>query len=150
VDPAIKMETKMAFTPDIQAFCCHYTSQQSCAEGNGGLPEEGFPASITINRLTCSGKLQVSTLLKAFEDGADGVYVTGCPVDGCHNLMGSQRAAKRVLAVKKALAELNVEPERIEMFHLERGLHPEFVTVAKTMNDTISDLGPSPFKGETK
>lgn len=140
----------MAFTPDIQAFCCHYTSQQSCTEGSGGLPEEGFPANVTINRLPCSGKLQVSTLLKAFENGADGVYVVGCPKDQCHNVMGSQRAAKRVLAVKKALEELAVEPARVEMFHLERGLHPEFISVAKRMDEQITELGPSPFRGGSK
>ena len=99
----------MSFSPDIQAYCCHYTSQQSCAEDGGGLTHDGFPATVTINRLPCSGKLQVSALLAAFENGADGVYVVGCPKDTCHNVMGSQRAAKKVLAVKKALAELGVE-----------------------------------------
>jgi coenzyme F420-reducing hydrogenase delta subunit len=144
------MVTKMSFTPNIQAFCCHYTSQQTLAEGADGLTADGFPASITINRLPCTGKLEISTLLKAFEQGADGVYVTGCPVDQCHNLMGSQRAAKRVGAVKKALAELGVEPERIEMYHLERGFHPEFVKVGQEMNERISALGQNPFKGESK
>lgn len=140
----------MTFSPDIQAFCCHYTSQQSCAENGGGLREDGFPGTVTIHRLPCSGKLQVSTLLAAFENGADGVYVVGCPKDSCHNVMGSLRAAKKVLAVKKALEELGVEPARIEMFHLPRGLHPEFITVAQTMERTIRALGPSPFKGESK
>ncbi len=137
----------MAFVPNIQAFCCHYTAQQSCAEGQGGLPADGFPANVTINRLACGGKLEVTMLLKAFENGADGVYMVGCPTDKCHNLMGSQRAAKRVAAVKKALAELGVEPERAAMFHLERGLHPEFVQAAQQMQETITALGPSPFKG---
>lgn len=140
----------MSFSPDIQAYCCHYTSQQSCSQDGGGLQEDGFPSAVTINRLPCSGKLQVSTLLAAFENGADGVYVVGCPKDTCHNVLGSQRAAKKVLAVKKALAELGVEPERIEMFHLQRGLHPEFITAAQTMDLTIRNLGPSPFKGESK
>lgn len=140
----------MSFTPDIQAFCCHYTSQQTLAEGPEGLKADGFPDSVAINRLACTGKLEVSTLLKAFENGADGVYVTGCPVDKCHNLMGSQRAGKRVAAVKKALSELGVEPERIAMYHLERGFHPEFVKVAQEMHERISQLGQSPFKGEKK
>ena len=140
----------MSFNPDIQAYCCHYTSQQSCAEDGGGLVADGFPATVTINRLPCSGKIQVSTLLAAFENGADGVYVAGCPKDTCHNVMGSQRAAKKVLAVKKALQELGVEAERIEMFHLPRGLHPEFITAAQTMDMIIRTLGPSPFKGEDK
>jgi coenzyme F420-reducing hydrogenase delta subunit len=140
----------MTFTPDIQAFCCHYTSQQTIAEGREGLKEDGLPANVTLNRVVCTGKLQVSTLLKAFEEGADGIYVVGCPADQCHNIKGSQRAAKRVDAIKKALAELAVEPERIEMFHLERGFHPEFVEAAQLMNKRIIALGPCPFKGETK
>jgi len=114
------------------------------------MKTDGFPATVSLNRIVCTGKLQVSTLLQAFENGADGVYVVGCPEDKCHNLMGSQRAAKRVAAVKKALAELDIEPERIEMFHLERGYHPEFVKAALEMEKRIAALGPSPLKGEAK
>ena len=140
----------MSFTPDIQAFCCHYTSQQTIAEGREGLKNDGLPDSVTLNRLVCTGKLQVSALLKAFEDGADGVYVAGCPADECHNMKGSRRAAKRVLAVKKALKELGVEPERIEMYHLQRGFHPEFIDAAQEMDKRITNLGPCPLKGESK
>ena len=100
--------------------------------------------------MPCTGKLQVSTLLKAFEEGADGVYVVGCPVNKCHNVKGSQRAAKRVAAVQKALGELAVEPERIRMYHLERGFHPEFVAAAQEMDKLVKALGPCPFKGEAQ
>ena len=137
----------MSFVPKIQLFCCHYTAQQTCAEGLDTMKNEGFPETVSINRLSCSGKLQEIALLKAFEEGADGVCVVGCPEDQCHNLMGSQRAAKRVAAVKQSLSELAVEPERIEMFHLERGYHPEFLEAARKMDERIKALGPSPFKG---
>ena len=138
----------MAFTPDLQVFCCHYTSQQALAEGKEGLAADGFPANATINRLVCGGKLQVSALLKAFEDGADGVCVIACQPDKCHNLMGSQRAARRVPAVQKALAELETEEDRIAFFHMERGFHPEFVRAVQGVNEKIEKLGPSPFKGD--
>jgi F420-non-reducing hydrogenase iron-sulfur subunit len=138
------------FIPYIRAFCCHYTSQQTCAEGGDGLKDTGFPENVVLSRVPCTGKLQVSSLLKAFEDGADAVYVVGCPIDSCHNVKGSQRAAKRVGAVKKALSELGTESERIEMFHLERGFHPEFVAVAKQMDERTKQMGPSPFKGESE
>ena len=140
----------MSFTPDIQIFCCHYTSQQAIAEGASGLKEDGFPENATINRVTCGGKLQVSALLKAFEDGADGVVVVACPTDECHNVMGSQRAARRTMAVRKALEELGVEGERIEMYHLERGFHPEFVVAARKMDEAVREMGASPFKSEKK
>ncbi|MGW8161210.1 MAG: hydrogenase iron-sulfur subunit [Desulfobulbales bacterium] len=135
----------MSFTPDIRLFSCHYTSQQSCAVEGKELQKLGFPENVRLNRVPCTGKLQVITLLKAFEDGADGVYVVGCPVDACHNVKGSQRAAKRVEAVKQALRELAVEPERVAMYHLPRGLHPEFVDAAREMHEQIKQMGPSPF-----
>ena len=135
----------MSFTPDIQVFSCHYTSQQSCAGAGTELQNLDFPDNVTLNRVTCTGKLQVVTLLKAFEDGADAVYVVGCPTDTCHNVKGSQRAAKRVEAVKSAMSELGVESGRVEMYHMARGLHPEFVDAAKEMNQRILKMGPSPF-----
>jgi F420-non-reducing hydrogenase iron-sulfur subunit len=140
----------MSFTPNIQAFCCHYTSQQTIAEGKEGLKQDGMPENVILNRLVCGGKLQISDLLKAFEDGADGVYFVGCPPDECHNVKGSLRAAKKVAAVRQALIELSVEPERVEMFHMERGFHPEFVAAAQEMNKRITALGPCPFKGDSK
>jgi len=135
----------MSFTPDIRLFSCHYTSQQSCANEGKELENLEFPENVRLSRVPCTGKVQEITLLKAFEDGADGVYVVGCPTDSCHNVKGSERAAKRVEAVKQALGELDVEPERVAMYHLPRGLHPEFVDAAKEMNERIQKMGPSPF-----
>ncbi|WP_417912646.1 hydrogenase iron-sulfur subunit [Candidatus Electronema sp. TJ] len=135
----------MSFTPDIRLFTCHYASSQSCAEGGKVLAQLNFPANITLTRLACTGKLEETDLLKAFEDGADAVYVVGCPAEGCHNVKGSLRAAKRVDSVRKALAEMGVEADRVRMYHLERGLHPEFIAAAEEMNTLISRLGKSPF-----
>ncbi len=135
----------MSFTPDIRLFTCHYASQQSCAEGGTVLKSLNFPASITITRLVCTGRLEERDLLRAFEDGADGVYVVGCPTESCHNVKGSQRAAKRVASVQKALAELGVAPDRLRMYHVERGLHPAFIAAGEEMDALIRRLGPSPF-----
>ncbi len=136
----------MSFQPEITLFSCHYTSQQGCADDGKKLQELGLPESIKIIRVPCTGKIEETTILKAFEEGADGVYVVGCPVEGCHNVKGSARAAKRVGSVRKALAELDVEDGRIEMYHLDRGLHPEFVSAGVEMEERIRDFGPSPFK----
>ncbi len=139
----------MSFTPNIQAFCCHYTSQQSLAEGAEALQADGMPANVTINRLVCGGKLKETTLLQAFENGADAVFFVGCPIGECHNKKGSERAAKRVLAVKNSLQELGLGAERAEMFHSQRGFHQEFIEAAQLMNKRITDLGPA-FDGGSK
>jgi len=45
-------------------------------------------------------------LLKAFEAGADAVFVAGCLEGECHYLTGNLRAKKRVNKLKKDLAQM--------------------------------------------
>jgi len=63
------------YEPDIVAFCCHYCAY-AAADLAGSMRLE-YPASIKIIELPCTGKLDVLYVLRAFEDGADGVMVAG-------------------------------------------------------------------------
>jgi coenzyme F420-reducing hydrogenase delta subunit len=85
-------------------------------------------------------------LLKAIEDGADGVYVAGCLEGECHFLTGNLKAKRRVQYVKKTLEELGIEPERVDMFNLSAGEGPRFAEIAIEMVSRIKELGPSPVK----
>ena len=63
------------FNPEIVAFCCHYCAY--AAADLAGSMRLNYPASIKVIELPCSGKLDVLYVLRAFEDGADGVMVAG-------------------------------------------------------------------------
>ncbi len=63
------------FNTEIIAFCCHYCAY-AAADLAGSMRLE-YPASIKVIELPCSGKLDVLYVLRAFEDGADGVMVAG-------------------------------------------------------------------------
>jgi F420-non-reducing hydrogenase iron-sulfur subunit len=63
------------FVPEIVAFCCHYCAY-SAADLAGSMRLE-YPPSIKVIELPCSGKLDITYALRAFEDGADGVLVAG-------------------------------------------------------------------------
>ncbi len=63
------------FEPEIVAFCCHYCAY-AAADLAGSMRLE-YPASIKVIELPCSGKLDALYVLRAFEDGADGVMVAG-------------------------------------------------------------------------
>jgi F420-non-reducing hydrogenase iron-sulfur subunit len=63
------------FTPEIVAFCCHYCAY-AAADLAGSMRLE-YPPAIKIIMLPCTGKLDVTYVLRAFEDGADGVLVAG-------------------------------------------------------------------------
>ena len=103
-----------------------------------------YPSSVKVIQVPCTGRVDIIHLLKAIEDGADGVYVAGCLEGECHYLSGNLKAKKRVEYVKKVLKEIDIEPERVEMFNLSAGEGPRFAEIAREMVERIKKLGPSP------
>jgi len=63
------------FEPQIIAFCCHYCAY--AAADLAGSMRLQYPANVKIIHLPCTGKVDVLYLLRAFEEGADGVFVAG-------------------------------------------------------------------------
>jgi len=59
----------------VVAYCCEYCAYNA-ADLAGGLRMQ-YPAEIKVVMLPCTGKLDMMFILKAFEDGADGVMVAG-------------------------------------------------------------------------
>ena len=84
-------------------------------------------------------------LLKAFEDGADGVFVAGCEEGSCHFINGNYRAKKKVKYVKKILDEIGIGGDRLEMFNLSAAMGVKFADITKEMTERIKKLGPSPI-----
>jgi coenzyme F420-reducing hydrogenase delta subunit len=138
------------FEPKIVAFCCHYCAY-SAADLAGSMRLQYSP-NIRIVEMPCSGTIDHRVILDAFEKGADGVYVAGCMEGDCHFLKGNYRAKKRVNYVKKVLAEIGLESERLEFFNLSAAMGPRFAEIANEMTERIKKLGPSPLrrKGEEK
>jgi F420-non-reducing hydrogenase iron-sulfur subunit len=116
----------------IKGFCCNYTASVSV----DALKEAGLvPEDFEMERLPCSGRLEVPQLLEAFEQGADAVFVAGCMIDECHNLSGSRRASKRVGQAKKIIQELGMDQSLVEMFFVGRG---ETGPVVEAVREMIS------------
>jgi F420-non-reducing hydrogenase iron-sulfur subunit len=77
-----------------------------------------YPTSIKIIRVPCTGKVDVVHMLRAFEKGADGVYVVGCLEGTCYFKSGNFRARKRVEQAKKILDAIGVGGDRVWMYNL--------------------------------
>ncbi len=85
-------------------------------------------------------------LLKAIENGADGVYVVGCLEGDCHFLKGNLKAKKRVEYAKRLLDETGIGGGRVEMYNLSAADGPRFADVAREITDKVRALGPNPAK----
>ena len=60
---------------NIIAYCCEHCAY-AAADLAGGLRMQ-YPSAIKVVQLPCTGKLDVLMVLRAFEDGADGVLSAG-------------------------------------------------------------------------
>jgi coenzyme F420-reducing hydrogenase delta subunit len=109
-----------------------------------------YPTNVWVIMMPCTGRVDVIHLLKAIEDGADGVYVAGCLEGDCHYLNGNIKARKRVEAVKKILKDLGIEEDRVAMYNLSASQGPRFAEIAREMTEKIRALGPSPIRPAAK
>lgn len=132
------------YEPKIVAFCCTFCAF-SAADLAGSMRLQ-YPANVRIVKLPCTGKVDVLHILKAFEDGADGIFVAGCLEGECHFLEGNLRARKRVTYAKRLLKEVGIDPERVEMFNLSSAMGGRFAQIVEEMTKRIKELGP-PDKG---
>jgi len=109
-----------------------------------------YPSNIQIILVPCTGKVDVLYLLRAFEKGADGVYVVGCLEGDCHFNNGNFRASKRVQQVQKILDTIGIGGERVQMYNLSSSEGPRFAEIAIEMDAKIKELGPNPIKQAKK
>lgn len=63
------------FEPQIIAFCCHYCAY--AAADLAGSMRLQYPTSVRVIKVPCTGKMDPLYILRAFEDGADGLFVAG-------------------------------------------------------------------------
>jgi F420-non-reducing hydrogenase iron-sulfur subunit len=109
-----------------------------------------YPPDIKVLLLPCTGRVDILHLLKAFEGGADVVFVAGCLEGECHYLSGNIQARKRVTKLKKDFEQMGFEPARLEMFNLSSSEGPRFAAIAKEMTERAYQLGPSPVRQEAR
>lgn len=136
------------FEPEITAFYCIYCGYMA-ADSAGALQIQ-YPANVKFIRMPCTGKTDVRYLLEAFEQGADGVYLVGCPIGNCHHVRGNERGLSRVNHAKQIMDDIGLGSERLEMFFMSGSQAHTFASAAKTMTERIRKLGPNPLRIRVK
>lgn len=114
-------------------FACNY-----CAVGAMDLA--GMEPLKGLIRLTCTGSLEASQIIRAFEAGAQGVLVVGCPEENCRFKEGSDQAQRRVTEVRGMLEELGIAPERLEMVRLSLPQREELLKAVDEFTSKLKEL----------
>jgi hypothetical protein len=75
VDAASTESIQADWEASILAFACHYCA--FAAADLAGVMRLSYSPNVKIIRLPCTGRLDHSYVLRAFERGIDGVFVAG-------------------------------------------------------------------------
>ena len=132
--------------PKILAIICNWCSYAGADLAGGSRIQ--YPPDIRAIRVMCTGRIDPLFILKAFQDGADGVLVSGCHFGDCHYLEGNYKAAKRMFLLKAVLKNIGFDDKRLRMTFVSASEGAKWATVIEDVVKTIKDLGPSPINKE--
>jgi F420-non-reducing hydrogenase iron-sulfur subunit len=98
---------------------------------------------IRLVRVMCTGRVDLSFVLRAFLNGADGVFVGGCRLNECNYVtQGNWDALNMVTLCKKILEHIGLNPERLRIEFMTSGEGNLFTEVVNDFTRKVKELGP--------
>ncbi|MFP3870230.1 MAG: hydrogenase iron-sulfur subunit [Syntrophobacteria bacterium] len=120
----------------ILAFACNWCSYAGA--DFAGVSRLGYPASVRIIRVPCSGRVSERLIREALRLGAGKVLVSGChPPGDCHYVSGNLRAAERVEKLRRKLAKKGVDPKRLHLEWFSATEGSKFQQVIKNLTEEL-------------
>ncbi|RDE11816.1 MAG: F420-nonreducing hydrogenase [Candidatus Thorarchaeota archaeon] len=105
-----------------------------------------YDASSRIIRMPCTARLDINFLLKALQEGADGVLVVGCHPGDCAFKTGNLGAERRVRFTKKLIEQLGLDERRVKMVFVSAAEGDKFAAEVNKFAEEIRAIGPNPLR----
>jgi coenzyme F420-reducing hydrogenase delta subunit len=103
----------------VVIFTCNWNAHESLQEA--GKQHLAVPPGVRTLKVDCLGQIGAGVILRAFEKGADGVMLVGCPPEECHYEFGSRRAAELFEDVRKLAVLLGFQEDRLRFRQVHIG-----------------------------
>ena len=126
--------------PRIIAFLCNWCSYAGA--DLAGVSRIQYPPTVRVIRVMCAGRMNPSFVIKAFQNGADGVLVAGCHPGDCHYIQGNLYARRRYAVLSELIEFLGIERERFMMSWVSASEGGKFARVVTELTDRVKKLGP--------
>jgi len=130
-----------AFEPKIVAFLCNWCSYAGA--DLAGISRIQYPPSIRVIRVPCSGRVDPFYILKALQNGADGVLISGCHPGDCHYLTGNYVARRRFAVLHDLLEFAGIDPGRVSFSWVSAAEGERFAEVVRDVTERVRQLGPN-------
>lgn len=130
-----------AWEPKVVAFLCNWCSYAGA--DLAGVSRIQYPHNVRIIRVPCSGRINPVFLLRALQNGADAVLVSGCHPGDCHYIQGNLVARRKFALFKELLQYVGIEPERVQFAWVSASEGGRFATIIEKVVEQVRKLGPN-------
>jgi coenzyme F420-reducing hydrogenase delta subunit len=128
------------FEPKIVAFVCNWCTYAGA--DLTGTSRTKYAANVKIIRFPCTGRIDFMILMKAFENGADGIIVSGCHPNDCHYSTGNFHARRRWIVFRNLLNFTGIDTERIQFSWVSAAEGFKWADVVNNTVKKIREIGP--------
>jgi len=91
----------------------------------------------------CSGRVDLTFVLRAFSNGMDGVFIGGCRLNECnYSTHGNYDALNMVLLCKRIMEHIGLNPERLRIEFMSSAEGILFAEVMDEFGKRVKELGP--------
>lgn len=128
------------YQPRMVGFLCNWCSYAGA--DMAGTSRMTYPPNILIIRVPCSGRVDPLLVVKCFEQGADGVLVSGCHPGDCHYMEGNYHTRRRFALLRSLLDFLGIEKERLRVEWVSASEGGRFRELVSSFTEEVIRLGP--------
>jgi len=130
-----------SWEPKILAFLCNWCSYAGA--DLAGVSRLQYATNVRVIRVPCSGRINPMYIVKALQNGTDGVLVSGCHPGDCHYISGNLVARRKFALLKSFLGYLGIEPERVQFSWVSASEGSRFAALIDKVVDDVKKLGPA-------
>lgn len=129
--------------PQIVALVCNWCTYAGA--DMAGTTRLEYPATVRMVRFPCTGRMSPLMILRAFEQGADGVLVSGCHPGDCHYVQGNLVARRRFTIFRSLLDFLGIDLRRLHFAWVSAAEGHKWARVVKDVSAAVTEAGPLPL-----
>lgn len=129
---------------ELLVFACANSAGRALEAAR--LEGQPWPKGARLVQVPCAGRLDVAHVLKAFQEGLDGVLVLGCHTDACYNLGGGNWAGYRLEHLADLLIQAGCDPRRLKRAGVAAAMPGQVMEIIAQARQSLEELGPNPLK----
>jgi len=126
--------------PKIVAFVCNWCTYAGA--DLAGTSRLKYDVNVRVIKLPCTGRIDPLFIIKAFEQGADGVLVSGCHPGDCHYTSGNYHARRRWIVFSELLRFLGIPEDRVQFAWVSAAEGAKWAGLVNDVVARVRQLGP--------